>query len=109
MVLPVRYGERPVDEPMQRAVVLFISAFMMIWLITTILLAATGLDLMTSLSGALGSLTNVGPGLGDTIGPAGNYSGVPESAKWILCFAMLLGRLEILAVLVIFTPGFWGR
>ncbi|WP_312795417.1 TrkH family potassium uptake protein [Tianweitania sp.] len=109
MVLPVRYGDRPVEEAMQRAVVLFISAFMMIWLITTILLAATGLDLMTSLSGALGSLTNVGPGLGEAIGPAGNYSGVPDSAKWVLCFAMLLGRLEILAVLVIFTPGFWGR
>lgn len=108
-VQSVRYGDRPVDEAMQRAVVLFISAFLVIWLITTILLAATGLDLVTAMSGALTALTNVGPGLGDTIGPAGNFSSVPDIAKWILSLAMLLGRLEILAVLVIFTPIFWSR
>lgn len=109
MVLPVRYGDRPVDNTMQRAVVLFISAFMILWLIATIALAATGMDLMSSMSGALGAITNVGPGLGESIGPAGNYSAVPDAAKWILSLVMLLGRLEILAVLVIFTPGFWGR
>lgn len=109
MVLPVRYGDRPVEEPMQRAVVLFISAFMTIWLIATLMLAATGMDLTSSMTGALGSLANLGPGLGDQIGPAGNYSGVPDSAKYILSVVMLLGRLEILAVLVILTPAFWGR
>jgi trk system potassium uptake protein len=108
-VQTVRYGDRPVDATMQRAVVLFISAFLVIWLVTTILLAATGLDFMSAMSGALTALTNVGPGLGEAIGPAGNFSGVPDSAKWILSLAMLLGRLEILAVLVIFTPVFWGR
>lgn len=108
-VLTVRYGDRPVDATLQRAVVLFISAFMVIWLITTILLAATGLDLLSAMSGALTALTNVGPGLGDMIGPAGNFSAVPDAAKWILSLAMLLGRLEILAVLIIFTPVFWSR
>jgi trk system potassium uptake protein TrkH len=108
-VLTVRYGDRPVDDAMQRAVVLFISSFVVIWLIITMLLAATGLDLVTALSGALTCLTNVGPGLGDVIGPAGNFSTLPDAAKWILALAMLLGRLEILAVLVIFTPVFWGR
>jgi trk system potassium uptake protein len=73
------------------------------------MLAATGLDLVTATSGALTALTNVGPGLGDTIGPAGNFSTIPDAAKWIMTAAMLLGRLEILAVLVIFTPVFWGR
>jgi trk system potassium uptake protein TrkH len=108
-VLRVRYGDRPVDEEMQDAVVLFISAFFVLWAILTILLAATGLDLITATTGALANLTNVGPGLGDVIGPAGNYSAVPDAAKWILSFAMLLGRLEILAVLVILTPAFWRR
>lgn len=108
-VASVRYGDRPVDDTVQRAVVLFISAFVVIWLIMTILLAATGLDLMTALTGALTSLTNVGPGLGDQIGPSGNFANVPDSAKWLLSLAMLLGRLEILAVLVIFTPAFWSR
>ncbi|NMG38660.1 TrkH family potassium uptake protein [Chelativorans sp. ZYF759] len=108
-VLSVRYGDRPVDETMQRAVVLFISAFLVIWLITIVLLAATGLDFITAMSGALTALTNVGPGLGDTIGPAGNFSSLPDVSKWILTVAMLMGRLELLAVLVIFTPVFWRR
>jgi trk system potassium uptake protein TrkH len=108
-VLPVRYGDRPVDADLQSAVVLFISAFIVIWVIGTILLAATGLDLVTAMSGALSAITNVGPGLGDIIGPAGNFATVPEAAKWILPVLMLLGRLEILTVLVIFTPVFWRR
>ena len=108
-VTPVRYGDRTVDADMQRAVVLFISSFFVIWAITTILLAATGLDLVTAMTAGLTALTNVGPGLGDVIGPVGNFSSLPDAAKWICSAAMLLGRLEILAVLVIFTPTFWGR
>ncbi|WP_157019256.1 TrkH family potassium uptake protein [Mesorhizobium xinjiangense] len=108
-VMPVRYGDRRVDDDMQRSVVLFISAFFVIWAIASILLAATGLDLVTAISGALTALTNVGPGLGEMIGPSGNFFGVSDTGKWILCLVMLLGRLEILTVLVIFTPAFWGR
>ncbi len=106
---PVRYGDRSVPDQLQRAVVLFIASFFVIWMIGTVLLAATGLDLVTAMTGALSCLTNVGPGLGDIIGPAGNYSSVPQAAKWILSALMLLGRLEILAVLVIFSPAFWSR
>jgi trk system potassium uptake protein TrkH len=108
-VLPVRYGDRPVPDDMQRAVVLFIACFLVLWGITTVLLGAAGLDFVTAVTGALTSLTNVGPGLGDTIGPLGNFSGLPDAAKWVCAAAMLLGRLEILAVLVIFTPTFWRR
>ena len=109
MVLPVRYGDRSVGDDMQRAVVLFIASFLVLWAIATILLSATGLDLVTAMTGALTSLTNVGPGLGPIIGPVGNFSSLPDAAKWICSAAMLLGRLEILAVLVIFTPTFWRR
>ncbi|MBA3447757.1 MAG: TrkH family potassium uptake protein, partial [Pseudaminobacter sp.] len=108
-VLPVRYGDRTVDADMQRSVVLFIASFFVLWAIATILLGATGLDLVTAMTGSLTSLTNVGPGLGPIIGPVGNFSSLPDTAKWVLSFAMLLGRLEILAVLVIFTPTFWAR
>lgn len=108
-VTPVRYGDRTVDADMQRAVVLFISSFFVLWAIGTILLAATGLDLITSMTGVLTALTNVGPGLGPIIGPMGNFASLPDAAKWICSAAMLLGRLEILAVLVVFTPTFWGR
>ena len=108
-VTPVRYGDRVIDADMQRAVVLFIASFFMLWAIGTILMAATGLDFITAMSGSLTSLTNVGPGLGPIIGPLGNFSSLPDAAKWICAAAMLLGRLEILAVLVVFTPTFWGR
>lgn len=108
-VLSVRYGDRPVGDDLQRAVVLFISAFLVIWAVVIIGLAATGLDLVTAVTAALTALTNVGPGLGDVIGPAGSFAPLPDTAKWIMSFAMLMGRLELLAVLVIFTPVFWGR
>jgi trk system potassium uptake protein len=108
-VLPVRYGDRTVPDDMQRAIVLFIASFFVLWAIITILLGATGLDFVTAVTGALTSLTNVGPGLGEVIGPVGNFSSLPDAAKWICSAAMLLGRLEILAVLVIFTPTFWAR
>lgn len=103
----VRYGDRPVDADMQSAVVLFISAFFALWALFTLLLTATGLDLVTATSGALTGLTNVGPGLGATIGPAGNFASLGDAAKWLLTLAMLIGRLEVLAVLVLLSPVFW--
>jgi trk system potassium uptake protein TrkH len=73
------------------------------------LLSFTGLDFITSFSGAATSISNVGPGLGDLIGPSGNFSELSNFAKWILSFAMLLGRLEIFTLLVLFFPGFWKK
>jgi trk system potassium uptake protein TrkH len=108
-VLTVRYGDRVVEDEVQRAVVLFVASFLVIWGIGTLVLAATGLDIVTALSGMAATLTNVGPGIGHVIGPAGSYASVPDVAKWVLSLAMLLGRLEILAVLVIFSPVFWER
>ena len=63
--------------------------------------------MVTALTAALTALCNVGPGLGGTIGPAGNFSALSDYAQWIMAAIMLLGRLEILAVLVVFTPAFW--
>ena len=71
------------------------------------LLSITGLDFITSLSGAASSISNVGPGLGEIIGPNGNYKEIPDISKWILSAGMLLGRLELFAVLVLFFPSFW--
>ncbi len=108
-VVTVRYGDRPVEDDMQRAVVLYMSAFLVIWAFLFLALAATGLDFVTAVSAALTGLTNVGPGLGPIVGPAGTFAPLPDLAKWIMALAMLMGRLEILAVLVIFTPVFWER
>lgn len=108
-VVSVRYGGRNVGADMQRAVVLFIASFFMIWALGTVVLGATGLDFVTATTGALTAMTNVGPGLGPVIGPMDNFSSLPDSSKWILSFLMLLGRLEILSMLVLFTPAFWSR
>ena len=88
-----------------------VMSFFVFFLVTLGLLAVglgmTGLDMTTSVSGAAAALGNIGPGLGDIIGPAGNYAGLNDTAKWMLCIAMLVGRLEILAVYAILTLQFW--
>ena len=71
------------------------------------LLSIAGLDFLSAISGAATSISNVGPGLGDMIGPNGNFKQVSDTSKWILSFGMLLGRLELFAVLVLFFPSFW--
>lgn len=103
----VRYGYRTVDADMQRSVVLFMSAFLVVWVASTVIVAACGVDLVTAMTGSLTALTNVGPGLGEIIGPVGNFSSLNDLAKWTLAATMLLGRLEILAVLVLLAPEFW--
>lgn len=108
-VRQVRYGDRAFDPEIQNSVAMFIAFFIVLLCLLSIMLAATGLDLITSLTGVLTALTNVGPGLGDVIGPAGNFASLSDEAKWILIAAMLLGRLEILPVLVLLSPFFWTR
>ena len=77
------------------------------WSVSSCLLAALGLDPITSITGSLSAIMNVGPGFGDTIGPVGNYSSLPDSAKYVLSMDMLLGRLEFLALVIIFTREYW--
>ncbi|MGH6933996.1 MAG: potassium transporter TrkG, partial [Dongiaceae bacterium] len=90
-----------------RSVLSFFFFYIGAFAILTIAISAFGLDLVTAMSGIAQALGNVGPGLGPVIGPAGNYSTMPDGALWILSAAMLLGRLELLTVLVLFSPNFW--
>ena len=71
------------------------------------LLSIAGLDFLSAISGAATSISNVGPGLGGMIGPNGNFSLLPDFSKWVLSFGMILGRLELFAILVLFLPSFW--
>ena len=73
------------------------------------ILTLTGLNFVTAISGAATSISNVGPGLGDIIGPNGNFSQLPNFSKWILSLGMILGRLELFAILVLFLPSFWQK
>ena len=89
------------------SVMSFFMFFLVILGIFAIALGMTGLDFITSISGAATALANIGPGLGDEIGPAGNFQNINDTAKWLLIFAMLMGRLELMAVLILFTVRFW--
>jgi trk system potassium uptake protein len=102
-----KYNRRQITESVMQSVIAFIVLYVVTWAGASVALAACGLDPITSISGAATALGNVGPGLGDIIGPAGNFSALPESAKWILSFTMLLGRLELVTVLVLLTRSFW--
>ncbi|MDW3182235.1 TrkH family potassium uptake protein [Roseobacter sp.] len=106
-VFVVRYDKRPVSEDVLSSVISFFMFFVVTLGLFAVALSLTGLDFITSLSGAATALSNVGPGLGDRIGPAGNFSGLNDTAKWLLSLAMLLGRLELLAVYAILTVSFW--
>ncbi len=102
-----RFGGRPVGEDVLSSVMAFFVLFFVSLGVIAVLLAATGLDFVTSISGASAALANIGPGLGPIIGPAGNFAPLSDTAKWILIAAMLIGRLELMAVYVLFTLKFW--
>lgn len=101
------YNQRPVPDQAAIAILAFVFLFAVIFSLIVVLLSLTGLDYLTAMSAALTSLANVGPGLGEVVGPAGNFAGLSDPAKWILSAGMLLGRLELFTVLVLLTPYFW--
>lgn len=106
-VFTERYNNREISEDIIRSLISFSFFFALTIGLLAVALSAVGLDFMTSMTGAITAVCNVGPGLGGVIGPAGNFATLPDAAKWLLSIGMLLGRLEIMTVLVVFTPGFW--
>lgn len=106
-VSPLRYNGRRLPDDVPFSVIAFLAIYMATVAFFTLLLAGLGIDLITSLTAAATAVSNVGPGLGDTIGPVGNFAPLPIAAKWALSAAMLLGRLELFTVLVLMRPEFW--
>jgi trk system potassium uptake protein TrkH len=107
VVAPMRYGNKPLPEPVVYWVMSYFFLFFMTFALGAILLSIIGLDPLTAWSGAGSAIANVGPGLGDIIGPSGTYQPLPDMAKWVLMGGMIVGRLEIVTALVILTPSFW--
>ncbi len=101
------YNGRPVSESVSASVMAFFFLFIASFGFLAMGLGLFGLDFVTAVSGAASAIANVGPGLGDTIGPSGTYQPLPDGAKWLLCAGMLLGRLELFTILVLFMPMFW--
>ncbi len=106
-VFLIKYEQNSVDEKFIASIISFIYFYFVIFFILAALLSITGLDFITSISGAATSISNVGPGLGPVIGPNGDFSSLPDISKWILTIGMILGRLELFAILVLFLPSFW--
>jgi len=105
----IKYDGNNVDDKFMSSIISFIYLYIIIFFVITALLSLSGLDFVTSISAAATSISNVGPGLGDIIGPNGNFSQLPDFSKWVLSFGMILGRLELFAILVLFLPSFWQK
>jgi len=106
-IFPMKYNNEKISNSFVNSIVVFIFLYFFIFFILATILSLDGVDFVTSLSGAASSISNVGPGLGDVIGPNGNYNSLPDFSKLSLSLGMLLGRLELFAVLILFFPSFW--
>jgi trk system potassium uptake protein len=107
-VHPVRMGSGIVDNNVLFSVLAFMLIYGATTIVLTLLLLASGLDLITAASAAVASVNNLGPGLG-SVGPAGNFQSLSDFQTWVCTVAMLLGRVELLSILVLFTPQFWRK
>ena len=106
-IFVIKYAQNSINEKFIASIISFIFFYFLIFFGLSALLSLSGLDFITSISGAATSISNVGPGLGSTIGPNGNFATLPDISKWILTVGMILGRLELFAILVLFIPAFW--
>ena len=106
-IFPMKYNNEKINNQFMYSIITFIFLYFFIFFILATILSINGLDFITAVSGAASAISNVGPGLGNIIGPDANFSNLPNFSKLSLSFGMLLGRLELFAVLVLFFPSFW--
>lgn len=107
-VLPIRVNGAPVGQDIISNILVFLLLYLLIFVVSSVIMVGIGLDFETAVGAVATSLGNVGPGIGN-VGPVDNFSWLPNSGKWFLSFLMLLGRLELITVLILFTPYFWRR
>jgi len=103
----MKYNNQKISNPFIYSIIAFIFLYFFIFFILATILSLNGLDFVTAISGSASAISNVGPGLGDVIGPNGSFKDLPNLSKFSLSLGMLLGRLELFAVLVLFFPSFW--
>ena len=106
-VFTPHYNHRAIPKGVATSVMGFFFVFALSFTVLAVALSFIGLDFITAMSGAASSIANVGPGLGDIIGPTGTYAPLPDAAKWVMSIGMILGRLELFTVLVLLMPQFW--
>ena len=101
------FAGRRITDDITTGILMFALMVALTVTFSSVALSAMGLDLLTAITGSATAVSNVGPGLGQVIGPSGNYQSLPDAAKWVLSIDMLLGRLEYFTLVVILTPAFW--
>ena len=106
-VIASHFNGKKINETTYESVMSFFFLYIITFAFSALLLSFSGLDFLTSISASASAISNVGPGLGDVIGPDGNYSSLSDYSKLILICTMFLGRLEMLTILVLFLPSFW--
>jgi len=106
-VILMRFNSKTVTENTFNSIISFFFIYILIFILSSICLSLLGLDFLTSLSASASAISNVGPGIGEIIGPLGNYANINDTAKWVLAFTMLTGRLEIFTILILFSKNFW--
>ena len=106
-IFVMRFNKRKIEDSVSSAVMNFFAVYFTLFGLFAILLNMTGLDFLTAMSAAGTAISNVGPGLGEVIGPDSTFKELNDPAKWVLSMAMLTGRLELFTVLVLFVPRFW--
>ena len=107
-VIPIRVGGQVIPERIAASVLAFIFLYFQTIAVLTFLMLLSGMDFISAFSAIVASVNNLGPGLGP-VGPMGNFQGLTDFQTWICTIAMILGRLEILSVLVLFSSAFWRK
>ena len=108
-VFLMKFNKKTVTENTYTSIISFFFIYILLFILSSVILSFLGLDFLTSLSASASAISNVGPGVGEIIGPNGNYAGINEIGKWVLAFTMLIGRLEIFTILVLFSKNFWKK
>ena len=108
-VFLMKFNKKTVTENTYTSIISFFFIYILLFILSSVILSFLGLDFLTALSASASAISNVGPGVGEIIGPNGNYSGINEIGKWVLAFTMLIGRLEIFTFLVLFSKNFWKK
>ncbi len=108
-VFLMKFNDKTVTENTYTSIISFFFIYVLLFILTAVSLSLFGLDFLTALSASASAISNVGPGIGEIIGPNGNYASINDIAKWILAITMLVGRLEIFTILILFSKNFWKK
>ena len=105
----MKFNKKTVTENTYTSIISFFFIYILLFILSSVILSFLGFDFLTALSASASAISNVGPGVGEIIGPNGNYGSINEIGKWVLAFTMLIGRLEIFTILVLFSKNFWKK